>query len=159
MGNRVGKTDNVTGSEVYGYNAANMLLTRSVNGSAQSYLNDAAGNTLLGGGRSMAWDSRNRMFSCVTGSGNAQKSSTFMYGVDGLRRRMTVVSANGNPTVQTDYVLDGDNVVQEVSSVGGESGFVSATYLMGPSGPMYRRPTNGTDVKWYLYDGRGNVTA
>lgn len=154
IGNRTSKADNVTGSEVYGYNAANMLLARN----GQNYSNDANGNTLSGGGRSMTWDAQNRMVSCVTGTGSGQKISSFVYGSDGLRRRMTVASANSNPTYTTDYVLDGNNVVQESVTVGNGTPVVAATYLMGPSGPMYKRPSNLADVRWYIYDGGGNVT-
>jgi len=46
MGNRLTKSVNGT-STSYTYNAANMLLTRGAN----SYTNDANGNTLTGGGR------------------------------------------------------------------------------------------------------------
>ncbi len=62
MGNRVVKTDSVTGSESYGYNAANMLTVR--NGS--SYTNDADGNTLVGGGRTSVWELYGRfVFPCI----------------------------------------------------------------------------------------------
>jgi RHS repeat-associated protein len=153
MGNRLAKTDNQTGSESYGYNNANMLLTRN----GQSYNNDANGNTLSGGGRTMTWDSQNRMASCIAGTGANQKKSSFAYGTDGLRRRMSVTSSTGSYT--TDYILDGNNVVQELTTTPSNvNPILTATYLMGPSGPMYKRPANSSDVRWYVYDGGGNVT-
>jgi RHS repeat-associated protein len=153
MGNRLAKTDNQTGSEIYGYNNANMLLTRN----GQSYNNDANGNTLSGGGRTMTWDSQNRMASCVYGTGANQKTSSFAYGTDGLRRRMSVTSSTGSYT--TDYVLEGNNVVQELTTTASNvNPILTATYLTGPSGPMYKRPANAVDVRWYVYDGGGNVT-
>ena len=60
MGNRTAKTDSLSGSESYGYNAANMLLSRGGN----AYSNDANGNTLSGGGRTNTWDSQNRLVPC-----------------------------------------------------------------------------------------------
>ena len=63
MGNRLSKSDNVTGSESYAFDNANRLTVR--NGS--SYTNDADGNTLTGGGRTLTWDSQNRMVGCTNG--------------------------------------------------------------------------------------------
>jgi RHS repeat-associated protein len=124
----------------------------------QNYNNDANGNTLSGNGRTMTWDSQNRMVSCVTGEGTLQKTSTFTYGTDGLRRSMVVTPNNGNPTTTTKYVLDGNSVVQEIVTTSNNSNpVIAATYLSGPSGPIYRRPTNSADVRWYVYDGTGNV--
>ncbi len=55
-------------------------------------------------------------------------------------------------------VLDGQNVVQEiVSNSTNNTPVVAATYLSGPNGPIYRRPTTSADVRWYLYDGGMNV--
>jgi RHS repeat-associated protein len=130
-----------------------MLLSRN----GQSYTNDPNGNTLSGGGRTMTWDSQNRMASCIAGTGANQKTSNFAYGTDGLRRRMQVVSSTGSYT--TDYVLDGQNVVQELTTTSANvNPILTATYLQGPSGPMYKRPANSVDVRWYVYDGGGNVT-
>ena len=95
MGNRLGKTDNSTGTEGTSYNAANVLLSRTIGGTENDYTNDADGNTLTGGGRANAWDSQNRLVSCAT-NGNTCSCG---YGSDGLRRRSTV---NGTTT---DFVL------------------------------------------------------
>src|SRR5262249_1956093 len=87
-----------------------------------------------------------------------------VYEADGLRRRMTVTNADGSQ-VQTDYVLDGQNVVQEIvktrpNASSSWSTPTTVSYLMGPSGPMYRKPSaTSTDVRWYGYDGVGNVLA
>jgi RHS repeat-associated protein len=72
-----------------------------------------------------------------------------------------VTNADGSQ-VQTDFVLDGTNVVVDlvktrVNSGAAWSATSAATYLMGASGPMYRRPANAADVRWYAYDGGGNV--
>src|SRR5437870_8260270 len=83
------------------YNAANMLLQRGAN----AYQNDGNGNTLSGGGRSMAWDSQNRMVSCSFQGTN----SSFTYGADGLRRRMVA------GTTTTDYVIDGQMAVRTLN--------------------------------------------
>ena len=141
MGNRLSKTDaggGIGGTETYGYNNANMLLTRAGN----NYTNDADGNTLTGGGRTNTWDSENRLRSCVNGA----NTSSFTYGSDGLRHRSVV---NG---VGTDFVLDNSMFVRELS--GGSS---KATYFMGASGPAYRRDDVTSGIRWYLYDGLGSV--
>jgi YD repeat-containing protein len=149
MGNRTNKTDSVSGSESYTFNAANMLLSRGGN----SYTNDLNGNTLTGGGRTNAWDSQNRLVSCVNGT----KTNTFQYGADGLRRSMTTVDSGNSTTTRTRYLLDGQSVAQEYTSPDGTNWNLSCTYLMGPSGPMLRKAVNAADARWYLYDGLGSV--
>jgi RHS repeat-associated protein len=136
MGNRLSKTVNGT-SESYTYNAANMLLTRG----AGSYTNDANGNTLTGGGRTNTWDGENRLVQCVFGG----TTTTHTYGSDGLRRR----TVQGNNT--TDFLLDGQSVVRTVVN-----STVDRTFLHGPRGPEYERVGNNAPV-WYLYDGLGSV--
>jgi len=118
------------------YNNANMLLSRA----GQSYTNDWNGNTLAGGGRANIWDSQNRL--AQTAFNNV--TSAFTYGPDGLRRTAT------SGSVTTQYILDGQNVVQEVSP----SGVVA--YLWGPRGPEARIDPSGNAL-WFLYDGHGNV--
>ena len=54
----------------------------------------------------------------------------------------------------TDSVLDGTMMVQEIASTNGGAPS-TATYLVGPRGPEYRKDANG--VKWYSYDGLGSV--
>ena len=157
MGNRTTKTDNVTGGETYGFNAANMLTNRSVAGTASTYSNDANGNTLSGGGRVSTWDSQNRLVKVVKNG----VTSEFTYGCDGLRRRSVVTQASGEQ-MRTDYVLDGQSVVQEVVThrVNANASWGNTTtvgYLQGPSGPLYRHVSGTTDVSWYVYDGLGSV--
>ena len=54
----------------------------------------------------------------------------------------------------TDYAYDGSNVVREFAKDPTTSVVTTlATYLMGPSSAIYRRPTNAADVRWYVYDG------
>jgi RHS repeat-associated protein len=137
MGNRLTKTDNVTGNETYGYNAANMLTAR--NGAA--YTNDNNGNTLTGGGRTNTWDGQNRLTQCVYNG----TTTTHTYAADGLRRR-TVQGAN-----TTDYVLEGQSVVRTLLN-----STVDRTYLHGLRGPEYERVGTGAP-SWYLYDGLGSV--
>lgn len=136
MGNRLTKTVNGT-PESYGYNNANMLLTRG----AHAYVNDNNGNTLTGAGRVNTWDGQNRLTQCVYG-GN---TSSFVYGSDGLRRRATVQG------VITDYTLDGQSVVREAVQGG-----ATKTYLHGVRGPEYERVGGGAPL-WNLFDGLGSV--
>ena len=141
MGNRSSKGDSSTGTEGYTYNAANMLTARAGN----SYTNDAAGNTLTGGGRTNTWDSQNRLVTCAYGS----NSSSYVYGADGIRRQSTVNSTT------TDFVTDNSMFVREKAAATGSS---IATYPAGPRGPEYRRDDGASTIRWYLYDGLGSVT-
>lgn len=120
------------------YNAANMLTQTG----ASYYTNDLNGDTLTGGGRTNVWDSQNRLVQTTFNS----TTTGFTYGPDGLRRTAT----SGGVTTQ--YILDGQNVAQEVSPAG------SVRYIWGPRGPECRISTSG-DPLWFLYDGHGNVIA
>ncbi len=140
MWNRLSKQDSTTGTENYTYNAANMLLTRGAN----NYANDINGNTLTGSGRTNTWDSQNRMVQCVNGA----NMSSFIYGADGIRRQST---ANGTTT---DFILDHSMFVREKNHATHTN---TATYLVGARGPEYRRDDTTGQVRWYLYDGLGNV--
>ena len=158
MGNRLSRADSVAGTTTSAYNAANMLLVTGGYG-ASSFQNDADGNTLLGNGRTNAWDSQNRLVSCLIG-GN---SSTYKYAADGLRRQKT---ANG---MTTDYAYDGTMMVREGHASSGSltPSTVTATYLVGARGPEYRRDDTQTEMdsqgrtvtkaRWYVYDGLGSV--
>lgn len=125
------------------------------------------GNTLTGGGRTNTWDSQNRLVKCITGTGASQKTSTFTYGSDGLRRTMNVQTGDVASTAQyseTRYILDSTNVVQEQTrqksgSGGSWTAWASVNYLMGPSGPLARLTANAVDARWYVYDGLGSVLA
>ena len=64
MGNRLSRQDSVVGTTTSTYNAANMLLSTGGYG-ASGFQNDADGNTLSGNGRTSAWDSQNRLVSCI----------------------------------------------------------------------------------------------
>ena len=66
------------------------------------------------------------------------------YGPDGLRRQSVV------DTTATTYVLDGQNVVQEVT------GADRVTTLWGPRGPEARIAPDESAL-WYVYDAHGNV--
>jgi len=148
-----------SGATNYAYNAANMLLSTSGYG-ASGFQNDADGNTLSGNGRTNAWDSQNRLVSCII-NGN---TTAYRYGADGLRRQST---KNG---VSTDYANDGSMLVREGHAAGGSltASTVTATYLIGARGPEYRRDDTQTQTdgqghtfngkaSWYVFDGLGSV--
>jgi len=158
MGNRLSRQDSASGTTTYAYNAANMLLSTSGYG-ASGFQNDADGNTLSGNGRTNAWDSQNRLVSCLI-NGN---TTAYKYGADGLRRQS---AKNG---VSTDYAYDGTMLVREGHAAGGTltPSTVTATYFIGARGPEYRRDDTATEVdsqgrtvtkaRWYVYDGLGSV--
>ena len=168
MGNRMSKTDNVTGNETYAYNNANMLLSR--NGQAYTYdLNSTTGqvgngNQLTGGGRVNTWDAENRLITSVYNG----KKSTYTYGADGLRRSAQVRNVSDNSLMRsTTYVLDGQNVVQDITTAG--TTVTTRTYLPGPTGATgcttrVHATSDGSHsandtvaTRWYLYDGLGSV--
>ncbi|MGI4791254.1 MAG: RHS repeat-associated core domain-containing protein [Janthinobacterium lividum] len=157
MGNRLQKTDSSTGTTNSVFDSANRLTSTTGTG-ASTYTSDADGNTLTGGGRTNTWDSQNRLVSCVYGS----STTTNTYGADGLRRSSTV---NG---VTTYYVYDGQTLIREMQkNVTTGALFNTATYLIGPRGPEYRRDDTATELdsqghtvsktRWYVYDGLGSV--
>ncbi len=158
MGNRLSRQDSVSGTTNYSYNAANMLLSTGGYG-ASGFNNDADGNTLSGNGRTNAWDSQNRLVSCIIG-GN---TTAYKYGADGLRRQSTKNGAS------TDYAYDATMLVREGHAAGGSltPATVTATYFIGARGPEYRRDDTQTEVdsqgrtvtkaRWYVYDGLGSV--
>ena len=177
MGNRLQKQDSATGTTNSTYDAANRLTSTATNGaSASAVTSDADGNTLTdSAGRTMTWDSQNRLTSCVFGG----TTSIFKYGADGLRRQATVGG------VTTDYVYDGQTLIREGFASGGTLSTVKATYLQGPRGTecridetsqtegYYRFDASGQAIKdpktglpqvfgrgvtrWYVYDGLGSV--
>ena len=55
-------------------------------------------------------------------------------------------------------MLDGQSVVREMRTVEGTAA-PYATYLEGPSGPLYRRDDTSGGVRWYVFDGLGSVVA
>ncbi len=154
MGNRTAKTDNVTGGETYAFDDANRIATRQVGaGTVTTYTSDANGNMLADASHTNQWDSQNRLVSSLSNG----KTSDFRYGADGLRRKMAVTDGDQAPITITHYGYDGSNVVREwEENIAGVLN-VSATYLLGPNGPMYKRPANAADVRWYVYDGLGSV--
>jgi len=167
MGNRLTKADTVGGATTtttYGFDAANRLTT--LNGNTAAYTNDAAGNTLTGGGRTNVWDSQNRLVSSTMGG----VTSTFSYGADGLRRSSTV---NG---VTTHYVYDGGSLISEKRVNGQSQLVVTASYLAGLRGPECRvdetQQTEGYynpfdsaprslksrgKTAWYIFDGVSSI--
>jgi len=126
---------------------------------ASGFQNDADGNTLSGNGRTNAWDSQNRLVSCLI-NGN---TTAYRYGADGLRRQAT---KNGG---STDSAYDGSMLVREGHASGGSltPATVTATYFIGARGPEYRRDDTQTEIdsqgrtvtkaRWYVFDGLGSV--
>ena len=55
-----------------------------------------------------------------------------------------------------DHVLDGQSVERDLQTINGALGPV-ATYLTGPTGPMYLRDDVAGSIRWYVYDGLGSV--
>ena len=149
MGNRLTKQDSLNGTVNSTYTNANMLLSAGGN----AYVSDADGNPLSGGGRTMSWDSENRMTQCVDRGTNS--TSIYDYGADGLHRQ-AIVTANGTTTT-TNTIYDATMPVEETTynSATGQN-VLSATYFQGAHDHVYRRD-GYNNVSWYVYDGLGSV--
>ena len=158
MGSWLSRVDSAAGTTNSTYNAADMLLSTGGYG-ASGFQNDADGNTVSGNGRTNAWNSQNRLVSCIING----STSIYKYGADGLRRQKTTNGAT------TDYAYDGTMMVREGHATGGSltPATVTATYLIGARGPEYRRDDTATEIdsqgrtvtkaRWYVYDGLGSV--
>ena len=169
MGNRLRKVDNVTGTEDYTYNDANMLMSRTQGTDSYSYIYDGNNNDITNGNtthvykngildRHNVWDSQNRLAQCVYNG----KKSIFTYGSDGLRRKAEVRDAGNNNLISTtDYVLDGQSVARDIVVEGSTT--TTRTYHPGIHGPLNcRKHVEGQDpstdtTRWYIYDGLGSV--
>ncbi len=173
MGNRLTKSDSLTSggttttnTTASTFDAANRLLSVAQNGGgASAVTSDPDGNTLTdASGRSMTWDSQNRMTSCT----KAGVTSTYTYGADGLRRSSTVDG------VTTYYAYDGQTMIREMKRNPNTGAlFNTATYLQGVRGgecridetqvsESYTDPATGNTgirgkTSWYVYDGLGSV--
>ncbi len=145
MGNRTGKTDNVTGNETYEFDAANRLTYRysGTRPSSPNVVSDPNGNVLSDGTRTNVWDSENRLRQSVKGT----KTSTFTYGADGLRRTMSVSdSATPANNLSKTFLLDNGMQVAERQKTGtaatsapSPTDPLSVTYLQGARGPECMR--------------------
>jgi RHS repeat-associated protein len=120
------------------HNAANQLTQRG----ATTLTYDANGNLTNDGVNTYTWDARNQL-SSITGSVNA----SFQYDAFGRRVSKTVGG------VTTDYLYDGDNVVQE--KVGSTP---SANLLNGGIDEVFSRAEAG-GTQSFISDGLGSTLA
>ncbi|WP_323744871.1 RHS repeat domain-containing protein [Noviherbaspirillum soli] len=111
----------------------------------QAITHDANGNMTSDGTRSYTWDAKNQLAS-ITGPESMQAS--FRYDAFGRRVSRTV---NG---VQTGYVYDGINPVQELGATG-----TSASLLTGLGVDEYYRRTDAAGSRDMVTDALGSVLA
>ncbi|WP_194714289.1 RHS repeat-associated core domain-containing protein [Noviherbaspirillum soli] len=109
----------------------------------QAITHDANGNMTSDGTRSYTWDAKNQLAS-ITGPESMQAS--FRYDAFGRRVSRTV---NG---VETGYVYDGINPVQELGAIG-----ASASLLTGLGVDEYYRRTDAAGPRDMLTDALGSV--
>lgn len=125
----------------YSYDGANRLLSSTTGSSTQTYTYDDNGNLLTELDAtntavvSHSYDGLNRLISSAVGTTNI----TYTYNAQGIRTSRTV------GTTTTEYLLDGGNVVGEVTED------TTATYLRG-----LNLISDGTN--YYLYNAHGDVT-
>jgi RHS repeat-associated protein len=120
------------------YNADNQLTLWS--GTAMSY--DPDGNLLNDGAHTYTWDSRNQLAAIDGGS-----TASFVYGPFGRRISKTVYGVN------TGYLYDGANVVQELAGNN-----PSANLLSGGLDEVFTR-TDSNGVADFIRDGLGSTAA
>jgi RHS repeat-associated protein len=107
---------------------------------------DANGNTLTDAqGRSVTWDFENRLTQVVNPSVG---TTTFKYNPFGRRIQKS------SPSSTTNYLYDGDNIVETVDATGGEvDGYAQNLNI---DAPMAMRRTDTVD--YYEADGLGSIT-
>jgi RHS repeat-associated protein len=127
----------------YSYDPSNELTSSS----AGSYTYDANGNTLTdASGRSFTWDFENRLISAIVpGTGTV----TFKY--DPFGRRVQKSSTLGT----TNYLYDGDNLLEDVDSSGNVLGRIAQTKVIDGELSWLQSGT----VSYYQGDALGSVTS
>jgi RHS repeat-associated protein len=90
----------------------------------------------------------------VYSDGQNTKVTGYEYGADGLRRRSIdkIDPGDSSTWVYNDYILDGQNVVQEMVD-----GDLAATYMTGGRGIEFRKDASDGAIHWYVYDGLGSL--
>ena len=147
VGNRLSSL----GVASYINNTSNELTSTSV----ASYTYDANGNTTSKtdstGTTSYAWDYENRLASVTLP--NSGGTVTFKY--DPFGRRIQKAFTQNGTTTTTDYLYNGDNVVETTN----QSGNVVEKFAQGQSidEPLAESTAGGTD--YYEQDGLGSVTS
>jgi RHS repeat-associated protein len=142
-------------TDVYGYNAANQITTRSLTkGSADpivvSYQYDFAGNLKNDGTYNYNYDRANRPIELVPVQGNTSFANR--YNGLGLRTQQQLLIV-GAPTITTDYLLD---MASPLPSVLRETTAGATThYLLGLDKPIASR--RGSNWAIFGYDGLGSV--
>lgn len=144
VGNRLSSL----GVSPYTYNTSNEL-TSTPSG---SYTYDANGNTLTDAtGRSYTWDFENRLTQVTMP--NSGGTATFKY--DPFGRRIEKVFTQNSTTTTTNYLYNGDNVIETVD----QNGNVLAKFAQGPNIDEPLAESVGGATYDYEQDGLGSVTS
>ncbi|MFB8798301.1 MAG: putative Ig domain-containing protein [Microcoleus sp.] len=178
VGNRLTKTDSVSGVTTYTYNSLNQLSTSVTNGLTTTYIYDSNGNLIseVTGSNSTVYrwenDGENRLMGVTVNEGGVTRNVGYQYNAQGIRVGKVVDG------VETRYLIDElqpySQVVEEYDAAGNPKGSYVYGYdlvgkLQGSQPSFYhadglgstRLLTNGlggvTDS--YAYDAYGNLIA
>ncbi|HWH57269.1 MAG TPA: RHS repeat-associated core domain-containing protein, partial [Terriglobales bacterium] len=147
VGNRLSSM----GVSSYTVNSSNELTSNS----NASYTYDNNGNTTSKtdptGTTNYTWDFRNRL-SQVTLPGSSG-TSAFQY--DPLDRRIKKVFVQNGTTTTTNYLYDGDNVVETVDA----NGNPTAKYVLAEGVDEPLAQSNSSGLNFYEADGLGSITS
>nr|WP_228057013.1 putative Ig domain-containing protein [Tychonema sp. LEGE 07203] len=178
VGNRLSKTDSVSGVTTYTYNGLNQLSTSTTNGVATIYSYDSNGNLIseVTGSNSTVYrwenDGENRLVGVTVTEGGVTRNVGYQYNAQGIRVGKVVDG------VETRYLIDElqpyDQVLEEYDALGNAKGsYVYGLDLLGRVSGMQpefyhsdglgstRLLTNGSGQvsNIYTYDAYGNLIA
>jgi RHS repeat-associated protein len=147
VGNRLSSL----GVNPYSYNSSNELT--SIPGTTYAYDNN--GNlqtkTTSAGTTTYAWDYENRLTQvALPGTGG-----TVTYKYDPFGRRVQKAFTQGGSTTTTNYLYDGDNLIEEV----GQNANVLARYTQGPGIDQPLSELRSGTTSFYQQDGLSSVTS
>src|SRR4029077_2506178 len=146
-GNRLSSS----GVSPYSYNSSNELTSTP----STTYTYDYNGNTQTKtdstGTTSYSWDYENRLKQVtLPGSGG-----TVNFKYDPFGRRAQKSFAQGSSTTTTNYLYDGDNLLEEID----QSGNVLARYTQGGAVDEPLAMLRGVNTSYYEQDGLGSVSS
>jgi RHS repeat-associated protein len=131
VGNRLTKTDSLTGLTTYAYDAGDRLTNETNGNNITSYEYDKNGNTLsqfknASDQITYTWDYENRLKATNIVTSTGTKQTTYRYDANGIRVGQTVDG------VETGYLIDANRPYAQVLEEYNSSG-VQASYVYGNS--------------------------
>lgn len=156
VGNRLSKSDTVSGTTTYTYDANDRLLSSTINGVTTTYSYNATGDLLRAEGGdeqlSNTWDAEHRLISTTRVKAGVSKTERYEY--DDQGNRVVVIDADGQ---SHRYLLDTANALAEIVAEYASSGVLLASYTRGLELISIDQVASGHE--YYLADRLGSVRA